>query len=95
MSRVFFDRYGRLRGGWTAAVVVVLVVAAGVALVSPFIIGMTMANGASCERQGDQRGVEAVYGGWLDNTCYVRTEDGRVLTIDQYDIKRHEVTING
>ena len=87
---VFFDRWGNLRFGWCIVVGVVVLLAIGLTLGCAINAG----NGASCERQGDARGVEARYGGWLDDTCYVTTDEGRILTIEQYDVKRAEVKVD-
>lgn len=86
---IFLDRHGCLRFLWIIAMALV-VLASGAALLR---LGITAWDGAACERKGNSRGVEAHYGGWLDSTCYVTTPEGRILTLEQYDVNRSEIDL--
>jgi len=82
---IFFDRNGYLRFPWIMALIL-----GAMALLA---VGLTAWSGTRCERKGSNRGVEAHYGGWLDTTCYVTTPEGRILTLEQYDVDRSEVDV--
>ena len=86
---IFLDRFGDLRFPWILALGLVIVAIGGALLA----LGITAWDGAACERKGNSRGVEAHYGGWLDGTCYVTTPEGRILTLEQYDVNRSEIDL--
>lgn len=80
---------------WAKWTVAAIVVAAFVALVVGIGAAITAYEGARCEARADAREVDGWLGGWNDWTCYVRTDEGRILTVEQYDVRRHEIEITG